>query len=281
MGSTTATVLPPSTTSSIWVKFVAAMTEGILPSYGSTTSEASYKEFMTRLQLFSRPFNAPGGSPTITTADNYMSSCITAQLKQTACSTGVYSVTCTEGTVKLQADQSRVLSEGAAFRRRQRSTSAKYADFFESRKQANIIAHGCSYEESLYSKLPGARAAAVQAYAEATAACSRSALPTDPAEAYMMRSVERQCKERAVPGGVYTVACGDGQVKDLAEEKRVLGLGAKFRAAQIGNIAKLQQRRDRSKWARDMYAHGCSYEEDLFNKYPSMAAAMSAIGARY
>lgn len=139
----------------------------------------------------------------------------------------------------------------------------------------------CDYEEKLSSRYPGSAKAVVRGYAEARSMCYRSADPAAEAERYMSDSVDKQYKMRAVPGGVYGVTCQDGAAKGLPEFKRVQALSARFRAGQKSLLQRSAFAYDSAKVARANYAHMCSYEEDIFNKYPAVSAAMRPATSRY
>lgn len=217
----------------------------------------------------------------ITSADRYMAECVTKQNKMTACPGGVYSVRCTEGTTKGQAEDSRIASLATSFRMGHRSTSQKFGDFTEVRRKAIIACAGCSYEEKLVDLFPISARAVVRSGSESKGVCVRYAVGMTPEETYMAGCVDKQSKFRAVPYGVYDVMCNDGSVKGNAEFKRISDLSARFRAGQLPKTAKEQIKFDSAKYARDYYGHGCDYEEVLFNKYPAVSASMRPDYARY
>lgn len=214
-------------------------------------------------------------------ADRYMAACVTRQYKQTAAPFGEYGVQCTEGAARHQAEEARSAALSAQFRLRQRSSAQKFGDFCETRRQAVVGAHGCSYEETLLARFPVAARAFVTGGSEARGNCVRYAVGASPAETYMAAAVDKQMKMRAVPRGVYDVLCSDGNARNVAEYKRVAALAARFRAGQMPAAAKEQAKFSNAKYARDFYAHGCSYEETLFNKYPAVSASMRPSTARY
>lgn len=76
------------------------------------------------------------------------------QTKIAANPTGVYNVWCNEGTVKDQAEDIRIAALNTAFRQGQKPLVKLLAEKYEQRKQGYVMAHGCSYEESLVSKFP-------------------------------------------------------------------------------------------------------------------------------
>ena len=212
-------------------------------------------------------------------ADGYMANCITSQYKMTAVSNGVYSTQCTEGTTKFQAEDSRVAALGADFRMKQRTTSQKFADMYESRNRAITLAHGCGYEEKMLCKYTISTRTYIRAQSEAQGNCARYITGGDAGEKYMASSVEKQYKMLAVPFGVYDVRCNDGTAKGLAEFKRVQALSAKYRAMQLPALKKEAGKFDAKKYARDNFAHMCSYEEELFNKFAPVAAYMRPLAA--
>lgn len=216
-----------------------------------------------------------------TSADRYMAKCVNMQYKMTAVPNGVYSVRCTEGTVKQQAEESRSAALSAEFRMKQRSRVQKFGDYTETRRNAIIAAQGCSYEEKLVDRFPISARAVVRGSSEAKGVCVRYAVGATPAEEYMAGCVDKQSKFRSVPYGVYDVLCSDGNAKTVAEFKRVSALSARFRAGQLSKVAKEQIKFDSAKYARDYFGHGCSYEEALFNKYPAVSASMRPDAARY
>lgn len=187
-------------------------------------------------------------------ADTYMAeNCVTAQYKAVANPTGVYSISCTEGAAKHQAEESRELSNMARFRQMQRPLNRKYFDFFEARKMATSMAHGCSYEEGMVANYPKVASAMVRGYSEAKSLCVRYNTANSPEEAYMAQSVDMQYKRMAVPNGVYGVTCTDGNTAGLADFKRVQAISARFRANQMSDNAKEQAKYDARMFARSMF----------------------------
>lgn len=220
-----------------------------------------------------------GGDPDLlctrfVAADKYMANTVTLQYKAAAVATGIYSVRCTEGVIKGQAEEARNAALSMQFRMKQRSTVNKFADYVETRRKAIVACKGCSYEEALISKYPASARAMVTGASEAKATCSRYAVSMDDAERYMTSSVDNQLKRKAVATGVYDVICSDGNARNVAEYKRVSSLGAKFRIRQLSTVAKEQMKFDASKYAREFFGHGCDYEERLFNKYPAVSVSM-------
>lgn len=215
------------------------------------------------------------------TADRYMAKCVTNQYKTTACPGGVYSIRCTEGTTKGQAEDSRVAALASQFRMGHRSSVQKFGDFTEARRKAIIACAGCSYEEKLVDAYPMSARAVLRGGSESKGVCARYANPMTVEESYMADCVDKQSKFRSVPYGVYDVLCNDGGVKGMAEYTRVAAMSARFRANQLSDISKAQLKYDSAKYARDYYGHGCDYEEDLYNKYAAVSVSMRPDFARY
>lgn len=289
---------PPSPSSNWWVAYRDSLKLKISPFRGSVTPEVDTEKSVAAILAMTplgRIYNmvnaskfAQGGDPDtlINTipeqkADKYMAECIVKQYKMTAVPNGVYNVQCTEGTVKLQAEEARNAALSAQFRLKQRSSSQKFGDFTETRRKAIIAAHGCSYEEKLLDRFPMVARTYVTAGSEARGNCVRYANGVGPEEIYMSACVDKQMKFRAVPFGVYDVICNDGNAKHVPEYKRVSAMAARFRAQQLPETVKAQARYNNIKYARDFFTHECSYEENLFNKYPAVSASMRPSTARY
>lgn len=186
-----------------------------------------------------------------------------------------------EGAARGQAEQARNAALSMEFRRKQRSCGAKFADYTETRRKAMIAAKGCSYEEGLVARYPAAARAFVLGGSEARSTCVRYAVGESVEEKYMVDSVDKQLKFKAVPRGVYDVVCNDGNARNMAEYKRVSALAAKYRAKQMSPLAREQLKFDAAKYARKFFAHGCDYEETLFNRYAAVGMAMRPNTARY
>ncbi|KAA8495887.1 R-phycoerythrin gamma chain, chloroplastic [Porphyridium purpureum] len=206
--------------------------------------------------------------------DEYMARSVQRQYKQAAVATGVYGTQCTEGTVKGAAEASRSAALSRQFRIKQRSAFSKAHDLFEFRKHAIIAAAGCSYEEKMVTRFPKLAAAMVLGQTEMMRTCSRYVVPESVEEEYMAASVDKQMKRRGAPGGVYSLSCAEGVAKGQAEIARVSALGAAYRAASKSASAVTAERYNSMAYGRVHFAHGCSYEEQQFNKYPAAAAAM-------
>eukprot|EP00180_Rhodochaete_pulchella_P001506 Plantae.Rhodophyta-Rhodochaete_pulchella.ctg2321.p1 GENE.Plantae.Rhodophyta-Rhodochaete_pulchella.ctg2321~~Plantae.Rhodophyta-Rhodochaete_pulchella.ctg2321.p1 ORF type:complete len:199 (-),score=27.95 Plantae.Rhodophyta-Rhodochaete_pulchella.ctg2321:590-1108(-) len=90
--------------------------------------------------------------------ETYMKSSVDRQMKMRACN-GVYSMACTEGTYKGQAELARVMGLSTEFRMNQTSQLEKERAKFESKKYALAqYSNGCSYEEELFVTYPAAAA---------------------------------------------------------------------------------------------------------------------------
>lgn len=212
--------------------------------------------------------------PRMSAADKYMSRVVTREAKEAATTTGVYTVQCTEGTAGSNvAEASRLAALAANYRLRQSSQSARYADLYATRRAAIVLAAGSHVGESYAVAFPARAAAGVLGRAEALRACSRYFPPSSPAEEYHFRCVDRQYKATRVPGGVYSTACADGRVSGDAENARVSALAAEYRSRQFSKLDKAAMRYAAIKEAT-VLARGCSYEEESFEKFPKMSAAM-------
>lgn len=289
----------PSKSSVWWTAYRDSLKEKFSPFRGARDTErtvgyseaailaASTPYFLIQAKINAAAFGKGGdpdsmlNTPPFRTADKYMAECITKQYKMTAAPYGVYNVQCTEGTIRGQADYARSLSLSAEFRLKQRSSAQKFGDFCETRRKAIIAAHGCTYEEKLLDKFPISARTYVRAGSEAKNTCIRYSEGTSVEEKYMADCVDKQMKFRSAVSGVYDVMCCDGNAKDVPEFKRVQALAARFRANQLPKGVKEAVKFDSAKYARDYFAHECSYEEALFNKYPAVSASMRPSTARY
>lgn len=284
----------PSQPSSIWNDYKRSLTQKNAPTRNPMfTKKKGFFAMTEELRNLARFTYQPGGDAIndvvkgrgrkwdLQKADKYMAEKVVDQYKRVANPMGVYNLSCTEGTNKGMAEDARVYSLGMEFRKNHRSVNRRYFDFFEMRKMALINCGGCSYEEGLVSRNPRVAMAMVRGYSEAKNVCVRYSSGQSKEEDYMARSVDRQMKERALPFGVYEATCSDGTMKGMAEFKRVQGLAAKFRAGQYSINMKEQSKFDAARIARDSYGHGCDYEEDYFNKYKAVSAAMRPSAARY
>lgn len=188
--------------------------------------------------------------------------------------TGIYSTQCAEGASKGAAEQARVRALSAKFRMNQVSPREKAQMMYDNRKAAIINSHGCNHEEKMFVNYPKCAATYNIKQSEAMLTCTRYGIPESYAEKYMAQSVENQMKARAVPNGEYTTKCSDGAWKDLSESARVAALSTRYRTAQMSPIAREQAKYNSANYAIANFGHGCGYEEDIFNKYPSVAGAM-------
>lgn len=288
----------PSQSSSWWVMYRDSLKEKFSPFRGAKDTETTVNQSAAAITAASTPYLriqstinsgkfGKGGDPDNminpyeVPADKYMADCITKQYKMTAAPNGIYNVQCTEGTTRGEAEYTRNMALSAAFRLKQRSSSQKFGDFCETRRKAIIGAHGCSYEEKLLDKYPIAARAYVTSGSESKRLCFRYSAGASPEEIYMAESVDKQMKFRAVPMGVYDVICCDGNAKGVAEQKRLKGLSARFRANQMSALAKEQLKYDGAKYARTYFGHECSYEENIFNKYAAVSTSMRPSTMRY
>ncbi|GAB0489808.1 hypothetical protein MMPV_001033 [Pyropia vietnamensis] len=251
-------------------------------------AEGTWQEYLSKLVSL-RQFPQGRGASALTgvkardgpEADAYVAECVRSQYKRQANPAGVYDPSCTEGSAKGHAEASRKAALSAAFRAHHRSSAQKVGDYFETRRRALTVAGGCSYEEYLVGRFPTAASAVVLGAAEAGRTCVRYGVPSSPAEAYMVRSVDAAMKRRAVSTGVYEPSCSDGGSSGEADYKRVQALAAKYRSAAVSAGAAAQSKYDSAAYARQHFGHACSYEDNLFGAYPAMAAAMRPSTARY
>lgn len=220
------------------------------------------------------------GFPPAQASDRYIAKCMTMQYKQSACPTGVYTTACTEGSTHGSADAARLAAVSAQFRMKQRSTAQKYGDFCESRRKGIILSHGCNYEESLVVNNIVSARTFVQGVSEKEGTCVRYAIGQSPEEKYMVQSVDMQYKALSAKWGTYDVMCADGNTAGMAETKRVQSLASRYRTNQMSAGKKAQSAYDSRKYARSVF-RSCSYEEEVFNNYPAVAASMRPQTARY
>lgn len=234
------------------------------------------KAFYTPPALRPNFKNARAASTSISTraVDDYITACAQRQYIAAQNGSGVYSQSCTEGTVSGAAEASRVASLAVSFRRNQEAGVASFNKLYETRRMAFALANGCNYEEKLIGNYPEAARMTVVGTAEKFSVCSRYATPNSLAEKYMAECVERAKSASKCSGGVYASACGDGSVKGAAEEARIASLATAYRVNTMNPIAKEQKKFDQSKFARDYYSNGCNYEDELFAKFPAVAAGM-------
>lgn len=212
-----------------------------------------------------------------TQPERYMAATIAKQYKaMTMQGGGIYSTQCTEGTVKGAADVARVRALDAQLRSSQQSIAMMLKRKYEVRKQAVASAHGCHHEEKMFLKYNGAAETYLAKKPEALRACSRYVPAANEADQYMSASVENQMKAKALPFGIYTVKCGDGAWKDHSESARIAVNAARFRSAQQSTLMQERAKYNSRQNALANYTHGCDYEEQLFLKFPRVAASMGS-----
>lgn len=214
--------------------------------------------------------------------DDYIAECARKQYIAASNPSGVYSPQCTEGGAKFATEEARVASLAAKYRAGMVDKITGFADIYETRRRALVHAQGCNFEENLINKFGGSAASAVvMGSSEKSRACARYATPNGVAEKYMTECVSRAAYARAAAGGLYGVMCCDGTTKDAAEAKRVSALAVAYRNGHRSLLDKEDSKREQARFACESYAHLCSYEEELFNKFPATGAAMRPDSARY
>lgn len=213
-----------------------------------------------------------GAARILRKADNYMGSSITKQYLQMSNPSGVFSVACTEGSVKFAAEAQRVRALNTNFRASQASPFKKCYDVFENRKAAITASHECSHEEAQFSNFSNVCASYNLAKAEANGSCFRYATPETVEEAAMLRYMDIQQNNSANPSGVYNTWCNEGSCKGAAEDLRVAALNVAFRNGQKP-LGQILQEKYNQKAAGYAACHGCSYEEGLVSLYPAIGAA--------
>lgn len=204
-------------------------------------------------------------------ADKYMADSVRKQYIQSTNPFGTFSVQCTEGSVKHAAEVSRVRSLNADFRLRQSSTAKGTFDLFENRKNAIVNSHGCHHEESQFRDYKSVSATYNVGKSEALGTCFRYGSPETVEEAAMLRFMDIQHKISVNPSGVYNTACNEGAAKGQAEDVRVAALNTAFRQGQKSALRICDEKYQQKKNGYIM-SHGCSYEEDLVTKYPSLGS---------
>lgn len=214
-------------------------------------------------------------------ADEYFARSVTMQYKAFACPTGVYDTQCAEGSVKGAAYEKRAMALSAQFRAKQRSPAAKARELYENRRHAIIESQMCQHEEDLFNRFPRLSSAYVLGKSEAMRTCSRYVNAETVVEEYMAASVDKQMKKRAVPGGVYSPACTEGNQKGQAEQARVAALATAYRSAQKSEGKVRQERYNAAKYGRDHFAQDCHHEQVQFAKYPAAAASMRSTSYGY
>lgn len=205
-------------------------------------------------------------------ADDYMGKSISKQYLNIANPTGVYSVQCTEGSVRGAAEVTRVRALNAIFRASQSSPSKTYFDLYENRKAAISSSHQCHHEEKQFCDYNSVCESYNQTKAEAHGQCIRYGTPETIEEAAMVRYMDIQQNNAANPSGVYNTSCNEGSCRGQSEDLRVLGLNAAFRNGQKPLIQLFQEKYNQRK-AGYAACHGCTYEEGIVCDYPAVGAA--------
>lgn len=213
-------------------------------------------------------------------ADTYMAKSILSQYLHMTNASGVYGVTCTEGSVKGAAEGARIRAENITFRNNQKSASKKYGDMYEYRKQAVVGANICSYETKLYCNYSKISEMYYLANSEALGNCSRYATPESAEEAAMVRYMDIQQKIAVNSSGVYSPSCNEGACKGQAEDLRVASLAAAYRNGMKSKIQVLAEKYNQRRHGYVM-TRGCSYEDDLITSYPALGASMRSKATGY
>lgn len=213
-----------------------------------------------------------GAAVILRKADDYMGSCISKQYLQMSNPSGVFSVACTEGSVKFAAEAQRVRALNSRFRASQASPFKKCYDLYENRKAAIVASHECNHEESQFSDFSNVCTSYNLAKSEAHGTCFRSATPETVEEAAMLRYMDIQQNNAANPTGVYNTWCNEGSCKGASEDLRVAALNVAFRNGQKP-LGQILQEKYNQKAAGYAASHGCNYEEGLVSLYPAIGAA--------
>lgn len=127
-------------------------------------------------------------------------------------------------------------------------------------------------EESRVIGNPMLEASMALGKAESERACNRYIPSSGPVEDMLCRAVENQYMQATNPGGTFSVACTDGQVKYEAYLSAVRGGSTAFRAKQYPTAAT-----EGAKFAARKKAisanHICNYEDGLYSNYPRLAGS--------
>lgn len=130
-----------SGSSAYWVAFRDSLKEKFSPFRGAKEPETTMSMSKAAILAASTPYFAilaKAGNPTRgsgsspdevaadKTADVYVAECLTNQYKAQANPAGVYSISCTEGASKLQAEESRELANLNSFKQLQRTSAQKW-----------------------------------------------------------------------------------------------------------------------------------------------------------
>lgn len=267
--STVRMVSIPEGKSKIWTSYAKSIWTNVNPFNTQANPNINVPEAMMT-------------SANLRKADKYVADCVRKQYIAASNASGVFNAQCQEGSAKFAAEDARVAALAAEYRAGMVPASVAIGDIFEARRRAIVLGQGCGYEEKLVGlfKMAGANAV-VTGSSEKSRACVRYADPSSVAEKYMTDSVSKQSNFRAVTGGLYGVLCCDATTSGAAEAKRVTGLAVEYRNGQRSLLQKEDAKRELARFAHENYAHMCTYEEDLFTKFPATAAAMRPNSARY
>lgn len=248
-----------------------------LPAHHESASSLTVAPTMVLRTMLRRPVGSGSvGSMGVfesisSKAEEYMAKSVRNQYLQMSNASGVYGLQCTEGSIKDMTEVARIRSLGRDFRVRGASVSKRTFDMFENRKNAIANSHECHHEERQFADYPKVAATYNVSKSEASGSCFRYASPETVEEASFLRYMDIQTKIAANPTGVYNVWCNEGTVKDQAEDIRVAALNTAFRQGQK-SLIKLMDEKYQQKKQGYIAAHGCTYEEGLVTKYPSLGA---------
>lgn len=220
---------------------------------------------------------ASGSSAILMKYDEYCAKGMLLTYKRSGTSFGVYNRKCTEATTPYgEAESKRMFNRTTAFRQAQKPVNVRLNEQYTARKHAMVMAHGCNAEEQKFKSMPMSCAVFLQGNAEAEGACFRNVLPTSTAEDYCASGVRAQIIAAKMPGGVYPIStyCADGYKKGDAEERRVAALAAEYRAQSASAYEVTHSSYAAKRMATKLYAHGCGHEDEQFNQWPAVAAAM-------
>lgn len=218
----------------------------------------------------------PSGSAKIMMKyDEFCAKNIARQYKASAIPFGEYTTKCTEGTVPMQAYETRVFVRSQAFKQAQKPINVRLREMYETRKACFTLAHGCSREEEQFKNMPMSAATYVASKMEALGACYRLVRPATKEEDYMAGSVRMQLYQKMFPYGVYGVGtCEEGFAKGDAETRRVIALASEYRASQQSAGTVTAQQYNSASIARQLFTHECNHEETQVSEYPAVAAAL-------
>lgn len=213
-----------------------------------------------------------------TTADVYISLAAVRDGKAIANRYGTIVKQCVEGTATSNsADSKRTATLSREFRLRQASVSEKYADLYATRREAMCLSGGAHWVEDAIVKFPISADRKVRASREAALACDRYFKDAGLVDDYMHGCVTRQYNSAVVTGsGVYGTGCADGAASGQADTARVAGLAVEYAAGMLSESDKTRRFYNSIKFANAV-SRGCTYEEELINKYPKMACAIRGL----